>query len=729
MMKSYLTLFSAILIAGAALAQTPRDKAIAKPIEDHVLTNDRPDNLKPIKMEADLPEQEGPTLFSDDFSSGMGNWDNEALTGYTTTALWEYRGPNTTPDTGTGSRGAYAGGGLTILSATRDNGFLIFDSDYLDNGGTVGGSGPGITPHAGALTSPYIDCSGEQNVLLSFHSYFRQYDAHGFVFVSTDNFATQDTVYNASWFHDYNDAGPRDEVVKVNISQTAGGSASAQVRFVFHEAATWSLSGYYYWQIDDVKVQGGSDWDLSIEDVFYNGGGSDALNFQYSSFYRTIPEKQAAAMDLNFGVALRSLSQSTQTNAHLQTDVSGSSTFSGTSPNVDYSVFNTPDTVDLTTSFTPLAKGMHTVQFEVSGDSADDFIGDNTITETFEVTDQIMGWDDGFVGGAVSWADGYGILKRFDVFEADTLAGIEFGIFSTSNFATDHGSLVLAGIWKVTGGKIGNAGGVDLSIPEESEFVSLDSNMFTTYDDSNKVIRLNFEELFPIDTGEYLIGWIGQSGVIRTPMSNRPAGLVNSFITTDGSSIAGWIDYNPIIRMVFYNGDYCADNPVALTGTINCNPSEWTADVIVEAENGDSNATFTYSWSDGSVFDSITVGDEGTYTVDVTDNNQCKGSMEFLVYNNDINCNLGKGELDLESFHIYPNPNSGLFQVQLGNISRDDLTITVRDIRGAIATTKALNGVKSNFVIDLRALNSGIYSAQLVSDGKVLGHQKLVVID
>ena len=57
---------------------------------------------------------------------------------------WEYRGPNTQPDVTTGTRGAYGGNAL-IISPTVTNGFIIFDSDYLDNAGTQGAFGLGPT--------------------------------------------------------------------------------------------------------------------------------------------------------------------------------------------------------------------------------------------------------------------------------------------------------------------------------------------------------------------------------------------------------------------------------------------------------------------------------------------------------------------------------------------------------------------------------------------------------
>lgn len=92
-----------------------------------------------------------PTIFwSEDFSGGFpSDWTNQGFDVDPSTGLrtpnplagWEYRGPVTTPTSAVGSRGAFAGAqqsgnlGTPIASPTRANGFIIFDSDYLDNGG------------------------------------------------------------------------------------------------------------------------------------------------------------------------------------------------------------------------------------------------------------------------------------------------------------------------------------------------------------------------------------------------------------------------------------------------------------------------------------------------------------------------------------------------------------------------------------------------------------------
>ena len=92
-------------------------------------------------------------LFSEDFSSGIPTtWSNSGTANGVSDpdAKWEYRGTTTTPNNSIGSRGAYSNANSgPIQSASSSNGFVIFDSDYLDNNGIAGNFGNGLAaaPH------------------------------------------------------------------------------------------------------------------------------------------------------------------------------------------------------------------------------------------------------------------------------------------------------------------------------------------------------------------------------------------------------------------------------------------------------------------------------------------------------------------------------------------------------------------------------------------------------
>ena len=86
--------------------------------------------------------------------------------------VWDW-----TPD-GKGSKGLIWGTRPAIGSATAANGAAIFNSDFLDNGGSNTGFGKGSSPapHGADLISPVIDATGKNNLTIVFNQYYRTFD-------------------------------------------------------------------------------------------------------------------------------------------------------------------------------------------------------------------------------------------------------------------------------------------------------------------------------------------------------------------------------------------------------------------------------------------------------------------------------------------------------------------------------------------------------------------------
>ena len=115
-------------------------------------------------------------IFTEDFSGGIPTgWLNYVENGsgvLLPNGSWEYRGPSTTPDNTTGSRGAQAGAGTPLQSPTAANGYVIFDSDFLDDAGLPNNTGNGIAPapHVGFLITNTIDFTGHPFIELKFNA-------------------------------------------------------------------------------------------------------------------------------------------------------------------------------------------------------------------------------------------------------------------------------------------------------------------------------------------------------------------------------------------------------------------------------------------------------------------------------------------------------------------------------------------------------------------------------
>jgi hypothetical protein len=181
------TYFFAFMAMGfAALAQSPKARVEAQRTADN--NEQRPARSANVQSTYTGTET---VVYSEDFANGIpASWDNTGGLANGVADIdskWEYRGTTTTPSNATGSRGAYAGpastGQLPIQSATAANGFVVFDSDFLDNNGVAGnfcGTGAlACAPHVANLETGVINLVGHPTVDLVFTQYYRRFAGPG----------------------------------------------------------------------------------------------------------------------------------------------------------------------------------------------------------------------------------------------------------------------------------------------------------------------------------------------------------------------------------------------------------------------------------------------------------------------------------------------------------------------------------------------------------------------
>lgn len=655
-----------------------------------------------------LSEDLGPVLMYEDFTAGLPvGWTNTSLAG--NNAIWEYRGPSTTPANTVGSQGAYATANDPIESTSAANGFMIFDSDWWDNGGSPTGTGQQAPPHMGEVTTGQIDCSSEPNVLLTFETYLRNYQSFFYVIVTNDAFTTADTVWNGADDYDVNVASATDLFVKRDISAIAGNSATVQVRFVYESNPAAALPGYYFWMIDDITVSGAADFDTELEEVFFKGLNGADEDFQYTNFYTEIPEKQMAATDLQFAGAIRNNSAAGSNNTMLSVAVSGAETFSAASPAVTYTTFGEPDSVTVTTPYNPATVGSYTVDFEVMADSADDFISDNTAQKTFGISERTYAWGNGAVESGVSWSNGtQSMYMRYDVFDpTDSISAVEFAIWSSANFESNDGSIVLVGVWPVTGGTLATTGEVDFNSPIATKYVTLGTADF------NNLVKATFDQPagFPAGVTEVVAGYTYQSGLIRTATSELPYSPLNAYVDVDSDGqIDGWVDMVPVIQIETYSATLCQNTNIIVDAGVDCDLANYEATIDAFAVGG--NGAYTWSWSNGASTEDITVIEEGTYIATAQDEDFCTGTGTFVVSNASFNCNLAIDELAGETFNfsVQPNPNNGIFNLSFEALNAERVDIEVQSIKGDVVFNRSLdisNGSLEN--VNLSNLSSGVY--------------------
>ncbi len=351
-------------------------------------------------------------IWSEDFSGGVPNdWvmygHNGNPASPVANSTWEYRGTTTIPGAGTGSRGAWAGtagvaGGAPIASPTAANGFMIFDSDYLDNNGSQTGAGNGVAPapHVGDLTTDTIDLSGFPNIQLTIHSSARYFAGRYLVAFSSDGGATWgdttrilgDLAVNASTATD-------DEVTVINISNFIGNSSMGMIRFIFDGAYNEpgaNGQGYYYWMFDDIAIDELPDHAFAFTP--FNGSPANDIIFAGDGAHeRTgnmiLDEASTVEFDsniLNFGVQA-------QTNVSLEVDVYRDGNLETTLASTPIPILAPGDTADFSSIFTPAyqptAPGQFDCVFRVVSDSVPTASGSFSPQDTaytFWVSDPIM---------------------------------------------------------------------------------------------------------------------------------------------------------------------------------------------------------------------------------------------------------------------------------------------------------------------------------------------------
>ncbi len=447
------------------------------------------ENKAPLVKQSQKPESVA-VIWSEDFSGGIpSGWTNAGFTEDASgnlvpnaNAVWEFRGPSTTPGNTVGSRGAFAAGTGVIQSATPAN-FVIFDSDYLDNGGTtVFGSGPAAAPHVGTLTTDTIDLTGHPAVEIAFHSYARKFVAEFEVAISTDGGLTWTDTVEVHPFLGTNNSSALNGVVTANIS-SAGNSANTMLRFIFDGSSGNNSNpngdGYYFWQIDDIEVRDLPNNFLRFTEAFDADGNRvagetriiyDPASPVYHPSYGFVPIEQV--VPIGFSANIENYGANTQNNARLEVEIlSGGSTVATLSSptfSINSGETFTLDTVQTANTWTPTAAGTYGVVFSLVSDSIGGTTGNTPVTDTttIVVTDEntsnyAYSVDHGNVSnyfGTNSGVNAIGVAYCFPESDADSTGYV--GVKSMSvlmSSLTDANGTIIVNVYDTAGMEYGSS--------------------------------------------------------------------------------------------------------------------------------------------------------------------------------------------------------------------------------------------------------------------------------
>lgn len=188
------------------------------------------------------------TLFFEDFDGGIPD-DWEIGPGDPEGAVWQWSPDGTASSImfeGETVEAGFYGERPPIGSASAANGAAQFNSDAYDSGGVNPGEGPIPAPHVASLTSPSIDCSDQDVVLLKFNQYFRNFFSNTTVGISNDGGMSFNDI-SLNNFVRLNTGIPSTDVEVLDISEFAANQPDVQLRFTFD-------GDYYFWILDDILV-------------------------------------------------------------------------------------------------------------------------------------------------------------------------------------------------------------------------------------------------------------------------------------------------------------------------------------------------------------------------------------------------------------------------------------------------------------------------------------------
>ena len=121
----------------------------------------------------------------------------------------------------------------------------------------------------------------------------------------------------------------------------------------------------------------------------------------------------------------------------------------------------------------------------------------------------------------------------------------------------------------------------------------------------------------------------------------------------------------------------------------------------------------SYEWNGGATTATLNVSISGTYSVTVSNVSGCTSTDEVIVTFQDC---AGIEETQIFA-NIYPNPTSGLVNVELSLIL-SNAKIQLVDLQGKILFTNTeFNG--QNLLLDLNSLSAGIYLLQIEQNNQI----------
>ena len=378
------------------------------------------------------------TIFSETFGNGLngdannGNWTTY---GSPVCAQWEYRGSLSFPDNTLGSRGAYSNTLGPILSATAQNGFMIYDFDYLDNAGIPGNFGNGPCPNLtdGYLESPSINLSAYGSSVIQLTGFFRRFSAEAILEMSNDNGLTWQSyfsVYPSNIIHTIT-ANP--EQTTIEIPPAFLNSTQFKFRLGFITSITSTQSGYYFWQVDDIYILEKPDNDIRADLLYFNGSSdSNSYHFHYEKVPVLQAQKDTQLLGIQFTNKGKAIQHNIKTKAHIEGNTTTTIVSTATLSSL---AVNQTDAQDIGNFIPPPIVDDYTYKLFAESDSADNIPDNDTLKYSYSASKNIYQWTStqNIAYKAINTNDSYELCNLFKFYSTDTIVAIGCQFYYQSN--------------------------------------------------------------------------------------------------------------------------------------------------------------------------------------------------------------------------------------------------------------------------------------------------------
>ena len=551
-----------------------------------------------------------------------------------------------------------------------DNGYYaMLDSDAY--GGEEGGT---ETEDAWLTMANPADCSGFNNVIVEFDTWYQSYSTERcFIVVSTNGTfptdLTPDTEHDpANGIYELfpeisgevqaNTGNPFTK--RVNISETAGGESQVWVRF------NWTGTWGYAWFIDRVCIaeQPANDIALNYGVVSHNGTGEE---------YGRVPTSQVGG-SVNCAGEVFNFGSADQSNVMMSMDVVNSMSYPVISEEfgegemygfdadgfltdqtitgpvaTDQSVYFSKD-VDIDSS---VPADTYTATFTTWSDDDSDggeYFGDNTATREFSFTDDLYS------------TDGLGVYSLPDV----TRMG-------TGTFTDASDGFMMMSYYDIS----------------EGTYVAGVTILLDSYDWGN-----SFTEPATVAGGELVV-------------AIRDTTLMSSE-TFDPGNVIEYSDFYLVTQSDVDNGFIT----VPFSSPVYLSPDAYYMSVEMYSNGNE---------SDIYILDDETIPQPSYLSMIYIPGDQVYSNGTAAAIRLILGESVGVEEDVISGLNIYPNPSNGIVNIELDE--NGEFAVEVTDILGKVISAET---IKSNTILNLHNLDKGVYFVT-VSNNEIMKTTKVIV--